>query len=48
MTTLPSQKPRVVLSSLKWRIGNKPEFKGIEAIMKDSRIYLKRKNNESI
>ena len=42
VNTLPSQKPRVVLSSLKWRIKNKPEFKDIQAIMKDNRIYLTR------
>lgn len=42
VNALPSQNPRVVLSSLKWRIKNKSEFKDIKAIMKDNRIYLTR------
>ena len=42
MASLPSQKPRVVLSSLKWRIENKAEFKGIQAIMQKNKIYLTR------
>ena len=40
MSTLPSQKPRVVLSSLKWRIKNKSEFGDIQAIMNNKEIYL--------
>jgi len=42
ISTLPSQNPRVVLSSLKWRIKNKPEFKGIRAIMHKNKIFLER------
>jgi hypothetical protein len=40
--SLPSQKPRVVLSSLKWRIKNKKEFECIKAIMHKGRIFLER------
>ena len=45
---LPSKKPRVVLSSLKWRIKNKPErFKNIRVFMSKNQIYLERvQNNE--
>jgi hypothetical protein len=39
---LPSQKPRVVLSSLKWRVKNKPEFKGINIVMHKNKIFLER------
>jgi len=39
---LPSKKPRVILSSLKWRIKNKSEFKGIKAFMSKGKIYLER------
>lgn len=39
---LPSQKPRVVLSSLKWRTKNKPEFKGIKIVMHQNKIFLER------
>jgi hypothetical protein len=46
LTALPSQKPRVVLSSLKWRINNKPEFKGIRAVMYKNKIYLEREKDE--
>jgi hypothetical protein len=42
VTALPSQKPRVVLSSLKWRIKNKPEFKGIRIVMHRNKIFLER------
>ena len=44
MSSLPSQKSRVVLSSLKWRIKNKAEFEGIQAIMQKNKIYLKKGN----
>lgn len=46
MTALPSKKSRVVLSSLKWRIKNKDEFKGIEVVMHKNKIYLKRANKQ--
>jgi hypothetical protein len=39
---LPSKKPRVVLSSLKWRIRKFPEFKGVKAFMTNGEIYLER------
>ena len=39
---LPSDKPRVVLSSLKWRTKNKPEFKGIKVFMNKKQVYLER------
>jgi len=39
---LPSKKPRVVLSSLNWRIRKFPEFKGVKAFMANGKIYLKR------
>lgn len=42
MNALPSQDSRVVLSSLKWRVKNKSEFKGIQAIMHGNKIYLTR------
>jgi hypothetical protein len=42
INALPSQKPRVVLSSLKWRIKNKPEFKGIKIVMHKNKIFLER------
>jgi hypothetical protein len=42
--TLPSQKPRVVLSSLKWRIENKEEFHNIKVFMHKNKIYLEREN----
>jgi len=42
INALPSQKPRVVLSSLKWRIKNKPEFKDIGIFMYKNKIYLQR------
>lgn len=47
MSSLPSQKSRVVLSSLKWRIKNKEEFKGVQAIMQKNKIYLTRGKNDS-
>ena len=45
MDALPSKDPRVILSSLKWRIKNKPEFKGIKAIMHKQKIYLKKEKS---
>ncbi len=46
MNALPSKKPRVVLSSLKWRVKNKPEFKNIRVFMYKNRIYLERVDHE--
>ncbi len=44
---LPSKNSRVILSSLKWRIKNKPELKKIRVIMYKGKIYLEKvKNNE--
>jgi hypothetical protein len=40
LASLPSQNPRVVLSSFKWRIRNKPEFRGIRTFMLKQKIYL--------
>jgi len=45
---LPSKDPRVVLSSLKWRVKNKPEFKGIQVIMHKGKIYLKKVKSENV
>ena len=39
---LPSRDPRVVLSSLKWRIKNFPEYKAIKVFMSKGKIYLER------
>jgi hypothetical protein len=39
---LPSKNPRIVLSSLKWRIKNKPELKEIRVIMYKGKIYLEK------
>lgn len=39
---LPSQKPRVVLSSLKWRVRNNEEYKDVRVIMSKNKIYLER------
>jgi hypothetical protein len=47
MDSLPSKNPRTILSSLKWRIKNKPEFKGIRAFMNRSKIYLEKEKHES-
>lgn len=44
---LPSKKPRVVLSSLKWRIKNKPEFRNVRVFMHKNKIYLERVVHES-
>jgi hypothetical protein len=40
--SLPSKSSRVALSSLKWRIKHKPEFKEIKAIMYKNKIYLEK------
>jgi len=42
LSSLPSKKPRVILSSLKWRTKNNDEFKNIKAIMSKNRIYLEK------
>jgi len=42
LIALPSQDPKVVLSSLKWRVRNKPEFKGIRIVMHRNKIFLER------
>lgn len=42
LEALPSQNPRLVLSSLKWRIKNNSEFRDIKVVMKKGRIYLER------
>ena len=39
---LPSKNVRVVLSSLKWRVKNKSEFKGIKVVMSKSKIFLEK------
>ena len=44
--SLPSNKLKVILSSLKWRIENKPEFKHIQVFVRKNRIYLERVNDE--
>jgi len=47
ITALPSKNSRVILSSLKWRVKNKPEFKKVRVIMYKGKIYLEKvKNNE--
>ena len=42
MAALPSSDPRVVLSSLKWRVKNKSEFRNIKIVMFKNKIYLER------
>ena len=42
MDALPSHNPRVVLSSLKWRIENKEEFHSIRVFMHKNMIYLEK------
>jgi len=42
MNALPSQKPRIVLSSLKWRVKNNSDFKDIQVVMHKNKIYLTR------
>lgn len=42
INALPSKNVRVVLSSLKWRIKNKPEFKNIRVFMSKNQIYLEK------
>ena len=43
---MPSKKTKVILSSLKWRVDNKPEFKHIRVFVRKYRIYLERVNHE--
>jgi len=42
LKALPSKNVRVVLSSLKWRVKNKPEFKNIRVFMNKNQIYLEK------
>ena len=42
MDAFPSNKPRVILSSLKWRVKNKEEFGKIRVFMYQNKIYLER------
>ena len=44
--TLPSDKLKVILSSLKWRTKNKQDFKHIRVFVRKNRIYLERVNDE--
>ena len=45
--SLRSKDERVILSSLKWRVKNKSEFKNIHVFMRKNEIYLEKvKNNE--
>jgi hypothetical protein len=44
LEALPSQKVRVVLSSLKWRVKNNSEFNGIKVVMNKGKIYLEKVN----
>lgn len=46
INALPSKDPRVVLSSLKWRIKRFSEYKGIRAFMSEGKIYLERVEGE--
>ena len=46
LNSLPSNNPRAVLSSLKWRINHFSEFKGIRAFMSKGKIYLERVDGE--
>lgn len=39
---LPSKNTRVILSSLKWRVKNKTEFKKIQVSMNNKEVYLER------
>jgi len=42
MDALPSKKPRVILSSLKWRVKHNSEFKEIRVFMNKNKIYLEK------
>ena len=42
---LPSKDKGVILSSLKWRIKNRSEFKNIHVFMRKNEIYLERKRD---
>lgn len=42
LEALPSSDVRVVLSSLKWRVNNNPEFKNIKVVMHEGNIFLEK------
>ena len=42
INALPSKKPRVILSSLKWRIKHRSKFKNIHVFMHKNKIYLEK------
>ena len=42
LESLPNKDPRAILSSLKWRIRSKPQFRSIRVIMYKGQIYLER------
>jgi hypothetical protein len=42
LESLPSKNIRVVLSSLKWRVKNNSEFKGIKIVMNKGKIFLEK------
>jgi hypothetical protein len=44
LDALPSNDPSVVLSSLKWRIKKKHEFKNIRIFLRKGKIYLERES----
>lgn len=39
---LPSNEPKIVLSSLKWRTKNIEQFKNIRVFMNDNQVFLER------
>ena len=43
---LPSDNPKVIVSSLKWRTKHKAEFERIRVFARKNHIYLERVNNE--
>jgi hypothetical protein len=47
INALPSKDPRVVLSSLKWRIKHFSEYEGIRAFMSKGKIYLERVDGDA-
>jgi hypothetical protein len=40
--TLPSRNIRVIISSLKWRTKNFPQFKNINVFMRGNEVYLEK------
>ena len=42
ISTLPSKNIKVILSSLKWRIKRKPEFRNIRIFSKKNHVYLEK------